>query len=330
MRFWWLLGVTALPVWGCSDALPVDEVTTSEPEQSDFPGGVRPIPVQTDLDQRVVELGDLLFHDKRLSADNTLSCAGCHDLASGGVDGRRVSVGIKGAVGPINAPTVFNSGFGFRQFWDGRAPTLEEQVNGPTHAAGEMGSSWPEIIGKLEQDEGLTRRFREVFSDGWTPGNIRTAIATFERSLLTPGSAFDRFLQGDTGALSENARTGWDRFQNLGCIACHQGVALGGNMFQRFGVLGNYFEDRGGVTEADLGRYNVTGRDGDRHVFKVPSLRNVAKTAPYFHDGSAQTLEEAISVMARYQLGRELSQEDRSTLFAFLESLTGKYQGQPL
>lgn len=330
MKSIWRACIVSASLWGCQEAPPSRARMLVDHKQSNLPAGLQPIPLHTDLDDEVVRLGELLFHDKRLSADDTVSCASCHDLDRGGVDGTRVSVGINGAIGTINAPTVFNAAYSFTQFWDGRAATLEEQVDGPTHGANEMGSSWAQIIGKLGKDAALTQRFRKAFADGWTPNNIRTAIATFERSLITPNSSFDRFLRGEAGALSPEALQGWKSFQNLGCIACHQGVALGGNMFQRFGVLGDYFEGRGKLTKADLGRFNVTKLEHDRHVFKVPSLRNVARTAPYFHDGSAPTLEQAVSVMARYQLGRELNEHDREAIVAFLESLTGEYRGKPL
>lgn len=291
---------------------------------------LRPLPTVLDLDPRRVALGRSLFHDTRLSADDTISCASCHDLAHGGVDGFRTSIGIDGAVGPINAPTVFNSGLNFRQFWDGRAETLEAQVDGPTHAPAEMGSSWPEILGKLARDDDYPGRFGAIYADGITAANVRDAIATFERSLVTPNAPFDRFLRGDSSAMSEPARDGYRMFVEYGCASCHQGANVGGNMFQRFGVMGDYFADRGGETDVDLGRYRVTHDERDRHVFRVPSLRNVARTAPYFHDGTADTLPDAVRVMALYQLGRELDDSEIAALVAFLESLTGELDGRPL
>ncbi|HET9643678.1 MAG TPA: cytochrome-c peroxidase [Burkholderiaceae bacterium] len=291
---------------------------------------IKPIPSQGHLDSRKVVLGEQLFHDKRLSRDNSLSCASCHDLQRGGVDGLTSSVGIGGAKGPINAPTVFNSSLNFRQFWDGRAATLEEQAAGPVHNPKEMGSNWAEVIGKLSKDTAVVGQFKAIYRDGLKPKNIQDAIATFERSLTTPNSRLDKHLNGDKTALSQDELRGYQLFKAYGCVACHQGVNVGGNMYQTFGVMGDYFKDRGNPTDADLGRYNVTKVDGDRHVFKVPSLRNIALTAPYFHDGSAATLSDAVDVMFKYQLGRTASKEDKDLIVKFLYTLTGEYKGKPL
>lgn len=244
-------------------------------------------------------------------------------LALGGADGRPRSVGIGGAIGAINAPTVLNSGLQFAQFWDGRARTLEEQIDGPLHDPAEMASSWPEALEKLGRDSALVQRFRELYPEGLQSETVKRALATFERSLLTPESPFDRWLCGDDAALGASQLRGYALFTQYGCVSCHQGVAIGGNMFQRFGVVGDYFETRP-PSRADLGRYNVTGELVDRHVFKVPSLRNVALTAPYFHDASAPTLEVAVTVMARHQLGRTLPSDDVADLVAFLRSLSGE------
>ncbi len=282
---------------------------------------IQPLP-QMNLDVAKVELGRRLFHDKRLSGDNSISCASCHGLDTGGVDGLRVSKGVGGAEGGINAPTVFNSGLNFSQFWDGRAPTLEAQVDGPVHASLEMDSNWPDIIAKLQEDQTYQSAFRKLYPEGMQSQTIKDAIATFERSLLTP-SRFDQYLRGDENAISEEAKKGYEHFKSYGCIACHQGVNVGGNMYQYFGVMGNYFEDRGNITAADLGRYNVTGKEQDRFKFKVPSLRNIALTSPYFHDGSVQTLENAVKVMVKYQLGRSMPEQDLKSIIRFLNSLTG-------
>jgi len=284
---------------------------------------IKPLPVKLELDGRKVALGKRLFHDKRLSKDNSLACAGCHELTTGGVDGRQFAVGVGGQVGPINAPTVLNSGFNFRQFWNGRAESLEEQAEGPVHNPKEMGSNWKEVVAKLGKDTPLVDQFRAIYGDGLHPRNIQDAIATFERSLVTQ-SRFDQYLRGDFKAINEDEEKGYELFKNYGCVACHQGVNVGGNMYQTFGVLGNYFQDRGNITDADLGRYNVTKRAQDRFVFKVPSLRNVELTAPYFHDGSAKTLNDAVDVMFRYQLGRTAPDADKALIIAFLKSLTGE------
>ncbi len=274
------------------------------------------------LDADKVALGKRLFHDQRLSGDNSISCASCHNLNAGGVDRRRVSKGMRGADGNINAPTVLNSGFNFSQFWDGRAASLEEQIDGPVHAAVEMDSNWPDIIAKLKQDQDYQRAFQQLYPDGIKSHTIKDAIATFERSLVTP-SHFDQYLRGNASTISEEAKKGYEHFKNYGCIACHQGINIGGNMYQYFGVMGDYFKDRGNITTADYGRYNVTGKEHDRFKFKVPSLRNVALTPPYFHDGSAKTLEDAVEVMAKYQLGCPILERDRQEIVQFLQSLTG-------
>ena len=291
---------------------------------------IKPISPELKLDARKVALGDRLFHDKRLSKDNSMSCASCHNLSGGGVDGLPSSIGVGGARGPINAPTVFNSSLNFRQFWDGRAASLEEQAAGPVHNPKEMGSNWAEVLGKLSQDAAMVSQFKAVYPDGLQSKNIQDAIAVFERSLTTPNARFDKYLKGDTTALSPDELRGYQLFKAYGCVACHQGVNMGGNMFQTFGVMGDYFNKRGNLTEADLGRFSVTKNESDKHVFKVPSLRNIALTAPYFHDGSAKTLNDAVDVMFKYQLGRSASLQDKELIVKFLHTLTGEYNGKPL
>ncbi len=284
--------------------------------------GLSPLPTPTEEDKALVSLGKSLFKDARLSGDNTISCASCHIVAAGGDDGRPVSIGVGGAQGTHNAPTVLNSGLNFRQFWDGRAKDLDEQVEGPIHNPLEMNTNWEDIVLKLESDADMVAAFGE--SDlSITPANIIKAIVAYENALVTSDSPFDRYLQGDEAAFSGEAKNGLDLFVRLGCVSCHQGQNIGGNMYQRFGVFKNYYEDNGNVDETALGRYNVTGNPDDKHVFKVPSLRNVAQTAPYFHDGSVETLEDAVNIMATYQLGRSLEDTEVSSLVTFLESLTG-------
>lgn len=292
---------------------------------------IKPIPHESKIDARKVALGELIFNDKRLSKDNSISCAGCHNISKhGGADGKQVSSGIGGAQGGINAPTVFNSSLNFRQFWDGRAESLEDQVNGPIHSQNELGSNWPEIIDKFSKDKNLVSRFSEIYPNGLQIKNIRDAISNNERSLVTPDARFDKYLRGDKSAINAEEQNGYQLFKNYGCVACHQGVNVGGNMFQKFGVMGDYFTKRGNITAADLGRFNVTKNDDDKNVFKVPSLRNVALTAPYFHDGSAKSLNDAVDVMFKYQLGRVATQQDKDLIVKFLKTLTGEYQGKSL
>lgn len=288
-----------------------------------------PLPPPPALSADKVALGERLFFDKRLSTDNSIACASCHDLARGGTDRLPASIGVGGKSGDINAPTVFNAALNFVQFWDGRAASLEEQAAGPVHNPLEMASNWDEVVYKLGQEDTYRETFNRLYPGRGIHGEtIADAIASYERSLLTE-SRFDRFLRGDGTALSHGERTGHQRFLDFGCASCHQGALLGGNMYQRFGVMGDYFAGRA-IRAADLGRYNLTRREEDRHVFKVPGLRNVAVTAPYFHDASAATLEDAVVVMARYQLGREIAPEDVVAISAFLRSLTGTWQGAEL
>ncbi|MDR2164084.1 MAG: cytochrome-c peroxidase [Zoogloeaceae bacterium] len=274
------------------------------------------------LDERKIALGRALFHDVRLSHDNTISCAFCHDLARGGVDHLPRSFGVGGEEGAINTPTVYNASLNFRQFWDGRAASLEEQVDGPLHNPVEMATSWGEILPRLRHDEKLAAQFQAIYDAAPSPDNVRDALAEFERSLVTP-SRMDRWLLGENDALNSRELKGYRLFKQYGCIACHQGANVGGNMYQRFGIMKDYFENKKKTTSADMGRFNVTGREEDRHVFKVPSLRNITLTAPYFHDASAVSLHEAVSSMGYYQLGVDLPQEDVQAIVIFLYALTG-------
>jgi cytochrome c peroxidase len=329
------MGKVAASVFACAlvgalACAPVEPPRASASTESCTPRDasepIQPIPARVDLDAREVALGAALFHDPRLSRDDSISCVSCHPIALGGADRRARSQGVGGALGGINTPTVLNSGFWLAQFWDGRAPTLEAQVDGPTQHPAEMASSWPQILAKLGRDPAMVQKFQSVYPDGLSAANVRAAIAAFERSLVTPNSRFDRWLCGEASALSEREQHGYQLFKAFGCISCHHGVGVGGNMFQRFGVARDYFAGRE-LTEADLGRFAVTKDPNDKHVFKVPSLRNVALTAPYFHDGSAPTLRDAVSVMGRYQLGRKLADSDVESLVAFLSTLTGELPG---
>jgi cytochrome c peroxidase len=291
---------------------------------------IPPLPLALALDQRKVELGQRLFHEAKLSGDGTISCASCHNLASGGVDRLPFARGIGGQEGAINVPTVFNSGLNFSQFWDGRAETLEDQVDGPLQSATEMAGSWPKAIAMLAKDASYGSEFAAIYPDGIQTKNIKDAIATFERSLVTPNSRFDRFLRGEQTALGENEREGYLLFKRIGCISCHQGMNMGGNIYQKLGIMEDYFAARGHINAADFGRFNVTRHEEDQFFFKVPSLRNVALTAPYLHDGTAKTLNEAVRVMARYQLGVKLQESEEAAIVAFLGTLTGEYQGKLL
>lgn len=323
-----LRALTLASAVGCAEAPegPPEEAArptpTAQPSLQVRSEPIQPIRRPDDLRASHVELGRKLFHDKRLSATGDVACASCHFVNEGGADHLQHARGVRAQVGLINTPSVLNSGLNFAQFWDGRAATLEEQVGSPLTNPTEMGFTWAQALEVIRRDPTYAEAFQRDFDGGVTEANVRVAIATYERALVTP-SRFDKWLLGDAQAITEDERKGYELFKSLGCVACHQGRNVGGNMFQRFGVMGDYFKDRGDITLADYGRYNVTKSESDRFVFRVPSLRNVEKTAPYFHDGTQKTLPDAIRTMARYQLGRMLSDADVVSLERFLKTLTG-------
>jgi len=284
---------------------------------------ITPIPDSIELDWSKVSLGEKLFHDGRLSSDGSVSCATCHSLDHGGVDGLSKSSGVGGKKGDINSPTVLNSSLNFVQFWDGRAKTLEQQIDGPIHNPVEMATNWPDVVVRLKTDANYVKEFANIYSQEISQRLIKDAIATFERSLLTPGGPFDRFLLGESDAISKQAQQGYRLFKAYGCSSCHQGAAAGGNMYAKLGNFYNYYADKS-LSKMDYGRYNITGVEADRFKFKVPSLRNVTLTAPYLHNGSIETVESVVRIMGRYQLGRVIPDEDISKIVSFLGTLTGK------
>jgi cytochrome c peroxidase len=301
---------------------PVEVIQTDEP--------IQPIPTLIALDLPKVALGEKLFQDTRLSQTNQVSCLSCHSFTLGGADRLSHSVGINGASTKVNTPTVFNARFNFRLNWNGEFENLSDHLDALMTNPKTMGIQWPEAIQSLQQLPEYVQSFDRIYPDGLTQFNIEDAIVAYELSLNTPNARFDRFLQGDKKALTASEKEGYRLFKDYGCISCHQGMNVGGNLFQPFGVIGNYFTDRGQIATADLGRFNITQKEADRHVFRVPSLRNVALTPPYFHDGSAKTLEQAIAVMTKYQLGRPLEKEQIELIAQFLRTLTGEYRGKPL
>ena len=308
-------------------AAPADDfyALTADHQIADEP--IQPAPQKVTSDPRRVALGRKLFFETRLSHDNSISCASCHDLSKGGADGRPLSIGIHQATTAVNAPTVYNSALNYKQFWNVRAATLEEQVDGPVQGEKEMGSTWPEVLDKLKRDADYPAAFRALYPDGIQRENVKNAIAAFEKTLITPNCRLDRYLRGEDTALSADEKQGYALFKSYGCSSCHQGVNIGGNMVAKFGVMTDYFAARGHLTEADNGRYNITKREADRYCFKVPTLRNVTQTAPYFHDGSAPTLEGAVSIMARYQLGRTIAPKETMQIVKFLSALEGETEG---
>ena len=293
---------------------------------------VRPIADSIAVDVRKVILGDMLYHDTRLSADNTVSCASCHGLDTGGVDNKQYSEGVGGQFGGVNAPTVYNAAYNFVQFWDGRAGTLAEQAAGPPLNPVEMAcESFDQIITKLQEDKAFVKAFTEVYPDGLSEKNITNAIQEFEKTLLTPNSRFDLYLKGDKNAITADELAGYELFKQYDCATCHVGEILGGQSYELIGVQHDYFADRDAeMTEEDNGRFKQTKIERDRHRFKVPGLRNIALTAPYFHDGSMKTMDDAIRAMAKYQLGLDLPQAEVDKIVAFFNTLTGEYKGKLL
>lgn len=293
---------------------------------------IRPIIPSENVDLRKAELGFALFHDPRLSVDNTVSCASCHALDMGGVDNHQYSHGVEERLGGVNAPTVYNAVYNFVQFWDGRAKTLAEQAAGPPLNPVEMASeSFDEIIAKLQQDENYVKLFAELYPEGITEATITNAIEEFERTLVTPNSQFDKWLLGDDSALTAQELRGYELFKEYSCATCHTGVNLGGESYELMGLRRHYFEERGlELTEEDNGRYKQTQDERDRHRFKVPGLRNVELTWPYYHDGSRLTMDDAVRDMALYQCDVELAEGEVQDIVAFLRTLTGEYKGEKL
>ncbi|MDF1880730.1 cytochrome-c peroxidase [Sulfurimonas sp. MAG313] len=276
---------------------------------------ITPIPQHVQVNQDKANLGKKLFFDTRLSADNTISCHSCHKIQEGGDDNLQFSFGIYGQEGNINAPTVLNARYNFRQFWDGREKNLKDQVASPIENPIEMGSNFPELIKKLNKTEYL-ELFKKTYKDAITKENISDAIAQYEKTLITPNAPFDQYLRGNKDAITSEQKEGYALFKSKGCISCHHGINVGGNLYNKFGVVHD-------TESTSLGRYNVTKKERDKYYFKVPSLRNVTRTAPYFHDGRTKKLKKAIKFMADVQLGRAISDKEINSIAAFLHSLEG-------
>lgn len=293
---------------------------------------IEPLPEKvTDVDPAKVRLGARLFADKRFSADGTVSCQSCHLPDFGGADPRRHSVSAFGKVRELNSPTIFNVRYNTAGLnWTGRTKDLDAQIKGSVGNADTMAHDWGKVLQVLAADPAVAAEFKSAYG-GDNPvnqDNAMHAIVSFEKSLVTP-SRFDDWLRGDDRAITAQELQGYEKFKANGCVACHSGINVGGNSFMKFSMVGDYFADRekqgrGAMVEVDKGRFLVTKKPEDMHVFRVPSLRNVALTAPYFHDGAVTTLDEAILLMGRHQLGREIPAADRRDIEAFLASLTGK------
>ena len=293
---------------------------------------VRPIELSLPYNEEKAALGFKLYHDTRLSVDNTVSCASCHGLNTAGVDNKQYSEGVEGKLGGVNAPTVYNAVYNFVQFWDGRAVTLADQAAGPPVNPVEMASpNFDAIVAKLNKDKKFVREFKEVYPEGLSQATITDAIEQFERTLTTPNSRFDKYLRGDKEAITAEELQGYELFKKYNCATCHVGKNLGGESYELMGLRKHYFADRGlELTEEDNGRFKQTGVERDRHRFKVPGLRNVALTWPYYHDGTRTSLKEAVCDMGTYQSGVALTDDEEDLIVAFLNSLTGEYQGKLL
>ena len=280
---------------------------------------ITPIPDNIEYDKQKAALGKKLFLDTRLSADDTISCASCHFLNDGGDDNIAIPFGIGGKIGGIHTPTVYNSRYNLAQFWDGRAANLKEQASGPIHNPVEMGSNFKDIIKKLNKDKKIVKEFKAIYKEGITEYSIIDAIVEFENTLVTPNSPFDKFLKGDTSALDSSEKEGFKLFKEYGCISCHNGINIGGNLFQKVGIIKEFK-----TKLKSLGKFELTKDQNDKNYFKVPTLRNIEKTAPYFHDGSVSSLKNAVLVMFEVQLGVEPKKDEIEKIVKFLKSLNGE------
>lgn len=313
--------VTALALMGSiSVASAWEALPTQAPEPSDNPSTAEKI-----------ELGKMLYHDPRLSSTGTVSCASCHNTTLGGEDNRPNSMGVNGQTGGRSAPTVWNAAFNKVQFWDGRAATLEAQAAGPVTNPIEMGmKSWDDVVVRLKGIPGYQAAFETVYGkDSISKDNATKAIAAYERTLITPNSPYDKYVGGDKSALSAQQVRGMEKVAELGCTSCHSGAAFNGaGTFQKFPTtVDGYLEAKYHFTK-DKGVAEVSKKAEDEHFFKVPTLRNVAVTAPYFHNGSVATLDEAVKVMAKVQLNKDLSKDETADIVAFLNGLTGEFPKQ--
>ncbi|WP_161575466.1 cytochrome-c peroxidase [Beggiatoa leptomitoformis] len=329
--FWFLLSLLPLLIWlnlwlSQSQTHSLDSIDKlNKPTTQAFINEpLQPLPEQITLNADKVRLGQQLFYDPRLSKTNKMACVSCHPLTS--TDKPRKSSELNN----INIPSLYNVSFNVFLNWDGRTEQLSDDLDNTLHAPDKLASDWQTLIAKLQQLTDYTALFQQLYPTvGITEQSIKDALITFERSLYTPNARFDKFLRGDATALTEQEKAGYQLFKQVGCVGCHQGVNIGGNLLQKMGLTADYFAEREDAI-ADNGRFNLTGQEADRHVFRVPSLRNVAKTAPYLHDGSVDNLAETVAIMARYQLGRPLTNEQIESIVHFLHTLTGEYQGKPL
>jgi cytochrome c peroxidase len=279
---------------------------------------ITPIPQNIDYNIQKAKLGKALFFDTRLSKNNDMSCNSCHNLYKGGDDNLRYPIVNNKQIGDINSPTVLNSRFNFTQFWDGSAKNLKEQVSKSITNPIEMSNKFSDIINILKQDDNISKKFYAIYEHKITKDFIVDAIVEFEKALTTPNSNFDKYLNGDSNAISQDEKDGFSLFKYYGCIACHNGVNIGGNLYQKASI------SMENMDKNNLGRYNITKDEFYKYYFKVPSLRNISKTSPYFHTGNTKDLKSAITIMFKYQLGVEPSKKDVDKIYIFLKTLDGK------
>lgn len=333
--YWHMRFLLALAIFLIS-MLPVFSVAAFEALPS-----TPPVPKDNPITPAKIELGKQLFFDPRLSIDGTVSCNSCHNVMSSGTDNRPVSVGVRGQKGGRSAPTVWNAAFLTSQFWDGRAATLEDQAKGPILNPIEMGMPHKDVaVDRIKAIPGYVSQFKDVFgkNNPVTYDNIAKAIATYERTLITPNSPFDRYVKGDKKALSFQAIAGMKLVSEVGCTGCHTGanfagptnLKMGVGFFQKFPTFPGSAYDKKYDLISDLGRYETTRKKEDKHMWRVPTWRNVAVTAPYFHNGSVATLDEAIRVMAKTQLNKKLSDKEVGNIVSFLNNLTGEFPKQTM
>lgn len=302
----------------------------ASPEFSAEP--IQPLPDSIPVDSRKVALGERLFHDPRLSGDNATTCASCHFLNRSAADGKETSSGVRGNVLPFNSPTVFNTAFFLRQFWNGRASDLQEQALEPPSNPLEMdGGDWSEICKRLSLSSELTAAFLEVYPDGITALTVTDAIAEFEKTLITPNARFDRYLKGDGNAITGEEKEGYEVFKKSRCATCHVGKAVGGQSLEYLNLKADFYGDRKQTPRPeDLGLYNYTKREEDKYRFKVPTLRNVTETGPWYHDGKIISIREAVYLMGIYQSGFQLDDRSVDQIVSFLGTLIGEFRGQPV
>lgn len=289
-----------------------------------------PVPQTLEIDESKARLGKLLFEDKRISKDGKKACVECHLSDKGGADNERFSQAINDKPRSTNTPTIFNVGLLPMLGWAGTGTSLEAVTEAIIKSKQGLAADWPELIQKLNSNAVYAAQFQSIYQAPIQPSHVKEVMAEYMRSLITPNSRFDQFLRGNNNAISIDEQRGFELFKSYGCSSCHQGVNLGGNMRSPFGLFGNYMQDKGEETHADLGLYNKTKQPDDQYIFRVPGLRNVALTAPYFHDGSVKTLREAIDIMGRYMLGREIPNKEQEYIEKFLRTLNGELNGEPL